>query len=518
MDGFGLRPLKRGILITALSAIPFTGLLADEMNDLRMLLDSGAYEEVVKRGESLLEENPKSPDAGRLNQIVGEAKYYTRGERGRSYDNFVEARKKGVADAALYLGRLAMADYDFPAAQKHYADFKTLKKKSGSSAGEVISVEESDLKEGSALFERVRDIIVIDGVKVDKNGFLRKLRLPLSAGRVVETNELPLHPEGMELGETAYISESGDFMMWSQMDEESGYMRIMEANRLTDGSLSEPVASSDILGRGGDAVNPFLTADGTTLYYACNGEGSMGGYDIFMATRDPQTGEYLQPINAGIPFNSYGDDYLLAIDEENGVGWWATDRHFLPGNQIMLYVFLLPEKRVNIDGTPEEKRERSKLEDFKITWTPLASEVSEEDEEDEESPDTLQDDMAAGPKATQEELEASYRAKAEEIRKIEPGQKPRRHECRIPLKGGKFIFSADDVNSEEQKAMVDNYIAQEKIYSANAAELSKLRREYAEKPTAPLGQRIRSLENIVQKENAGLQQLLSQLYRALGYK
>ncbi|MBD5419194.1 MAG: hypothetical protein HDR48_04065 [Bacteroides sp.] len=509
-------PLIKGALIICSLSFPSLAnaqTAGADVEELREMVEAGEYRAAVRTGEEMLAENPAASKAGQIHQLLGEALYYTRGKREDSRDHFVEARKKGVADAALYLGRLSMADYDFPSAKKHYTDYRTLKKKSAN-ANEELADEESYLSEAVTLFERVRELAVIDAVAVDKSGFFKHLRLPISAGRVVSVSELPLRQDGKERGEAAYISESGDLMMWSEEDEESGMMHIMEATKLTDGTLSDPIPSSDILGREGDAINPFLTADGTTLYYATNGEGSMGGFDIFIATRDPQTGEYLQPVNAGIPFNSYGDDYLLAIDEENGVGWWATDRHYLGDDKVTLYVFMLPDARKNIEASDEEKRKRSKLDDIRVTWQPLDKDSDEDSDEDEE--DNQQE--AGESKPTAEELAAEYRAKAAEIRQIQPGQRPRKHECNIPIKGGKMIYSADDVSTSEQKMIVERCIELEKEYKASEKELDKLRREYAANPSQTLGQRILQMESRVQKEYASLTQMHSQLYRALGYK
>lgn len=439
--------------------------------------------------------------------------YYTRGSRVESRPLFEEAAKRGDADAALYLGRLSMLDYDFPAAGKHYADYRSLKKKSRQAVDPIIADEEASLKEARTLFERVRDLVVIDAYEANRDEFYKQLHLPLSAGRVVDSRTLPVKSDGVELGPTGYISESGDVIMWSQMDEESGLMRICEANILTDGSLSETVMAPEFLGNGGDAINPFLSADGTTLYYASNGDGTIGGYDIFMASRDPQTGEYLQPVNLGIPFNSYGDEYLLAIDEENGVGWWATDRHYLPDNRIVLYLFEWTGERKNLNASDEEKRKRSRLDNIRDTWVPIASAQKEDDSDDEDTDEALTEELP-----DMETLVRKYEGKAAEIRRIQPGQKPRREDCRIPLGGGKYILSADDVKDGMQKSLVEEYIRLSRDYETEQKELDKMRRRYALGEDVQLGRKIASAENIMQKKYQELTNILSQLYKSIGRK
>lgn len=55
-------------------------------------------------------------------------------------------------------------------------------------------------------------------------------------------------------------------------------MQLYSRIRLLDGwSEPEPLTS---LNEQGNVNYPFLMSDGITLYYASDGEGSLGGYDI----------------------------------------------------------------------------------------------------------------------------------------------------------------------------------------------------------------------------------------------
>ena len=212
-----------------------------------------------------------------------------------------------------------------------------------------------------------------------------------------------------------------------------------------------------------------------------------------------------------MPFNSSADDYLLAVDEENGVGWWATDRHLLD-EEVMLYVFLLPEGRKNFEGTSEEKRERGVLDDIRVTW--IAQDSEDEDTDDDEeseiskTPEQLEQEQA--------EREKHYREKAAEIRKIQPGLKPRRHDCRIPVGPGKYIYSVDDVRSESEKRLVGEYIRAEKNLAALKSDLDRKRRTYSVRPDNNLGSEIITLEKQVENGKIEVTTILSALYKELG--
>jgi len=102
---------------------------------------------------------------------------------------------------------------------------------------------------------------------------------------------------------------------------------------------------------GGNAIFPYLMSDGVTLYYASDGDGSLGGYDIFITRNDGE--KYLQPQNVGMPYNSPANDYLLAIDELTGAGWWATDRN-APEGKVTIYVYVPRDVRKNYSVDRED--------------------------------------------------------------------------------------------------------------------------------------------------------------------
>ena len=102
-----------------------------------------------------------------------------------------------------------------------------------------------------------------------------------------------------------------------------------------------------------------------TLYFANDGENSIGGLDIFITRRDGDG--FLQPTNIGLPYNSPYNDYLLAIDEEKGIGWWATDRNRIP-DMVTVYVFIPSDMRVNYPVDSENLAERALITSYRDTW------------------------------------------------------------------------------------------------------------------------------------------------------
>lgn len=368
----------------------------------------------------------------------------------------------------LLKGRLAFLEYDFDEARRLYSQYRRTLKKSDSNSELELFENQLDLAENA--LERVEKIQIIDEIEVDADTFFKAYRLPISAGRLTDSSEIPFKEDADDASMT-FVNEKGNFMMWSRTDE-NGMTSIVESSRLTDGSWEEPTPLPDMLGNGGNVDYPFMMADGTTLYFASDGEDSMGGYDIFIAGKDLSTGEYRQPQNMGMPYNSPFDDYMLAIDEENGIGWWASDRNLIPG-QLTVYVFLVNDMRVNHDPDNENIIDFASLKDTHLTV-----------EEDTD-------------------LDSLKRM----IREIKPGVAEKEVEFIFPVAAGLTYTSMSDFKSSSAASMMKKYMADKKALENDIEELKSLRVKYHESNLSgrnALSGNIKSLETKVEENSRQL--------------
>ena len=195
------------------------------------------------------------------------------------------------------------------------------------------------------MLSHVEKILVVDSINVAKDAFLDSYRLRPSTGSLLTGEEVENLLQGigkpsMFAGQpsTGFTNEYKDYLIWAQPDT-TGYLRLAESVRLINGKWDAPHFTSTLLNFGMEmpedsAVNsnaafPFMADDGQSLYFAADNDKSLGGYDIFLSRKDPSEGKYLIPLNLGMPFNSAYDDYMMVLDRQTGVGWWATDRNQL---------------------------------------------------------------------------------------------------------------------------------------------------------------------------------------------
>lgn len=249
-------------------------------------------------------------------------------------------------------GREAYLNYDFELAKEKYEKYSQILKKTHDDYGKELLEEyirQLEIAENS--LENVQKIEIIDRIDVPAPDFFKYIKLPRSGGKIISPNVATLKNRDNS-SDFAYSSEADDLMIWSEIGDDN-MEHIMQSERLLDGTWEMPVKVAEILNDGGNARNPFLLNDGVTLYFSGDGEGSMGGYDLFVATKDPATGEFRQPVALGFPFNSPFNEYLMAIDDDNGIGWWVTDRNQLDG-QVSIYVFKTNDIRKNYVIEEEE--------------------------------------------------------------------------------------------------------------------------------------------------------------------
>lgn len=381
-------------------------------------------------------------------------------------------------DESVQAARNSLERYDFPEVSKYLS---VAKKKMRSDiryeTGEVEMLERQ-LDLAKSFIRRVEKIQILDSIAVSKEDFFKAYRLPASAGSIEGPDALPFKVKDVE---TVFTNEEGDFKMWAQPDS-TGFYNIAESIMLTDGSWSAPVMAPESLGEGANAEFPFMMPDGVTLYFASDGEGSMGGYDIFVATRDAQTGEYLQPQNIGMPYNSPFDDYMMAIDEENGVGWWATDRNQL-GDDLTVYLFKVNDTRTNYDPDEEEKdiEDLALITDYRYTIDP----------------------------------DEDYSELLKEIKNISPERKKKKY-FHFPKKGGGEYTSLDDFQTSGGREAMKKYLDAKHTFDSDLSTLAEMRRQVSQSPSPDLKDRIRLLEKAIESERENLFKLRNEVYREEG--
>ena len=217
--------------------------------------------------------------------------------------------------------------------------------------------KEEQARIGANMITATAKVVFVDSVVVDKTAFLQSLRLNAGCGVLgywKESFQSSTADNKEILHTTTYMNEFQDRMLFSAKDA-SGKMKLhcqYKVDDSWDGGTPLGLVGSD-----GDECNPYLLSDGMTMYYASNTTGGLGGYDIYVTRYNTDTKNFLKSENMGMPYNSPDNEYFMAIDETNHLGWLVTDRK-QPEGKVCIYVFVPSETREVYVMEPESQELR----------------------------------------------------------------------------------------------------------------------------------------------------------------
>lgn len=242
--------------------------------------------------------------------------------------------------------------------------FAQRKKPIGMKTKEPQEVSAQGMKLFKTMLPATAKVMFIDSVVVPKSDFLRHVPLSKESGVIRTSDAHADFPNQMGL----YENELGLRRIYAKGD--SAQSALYTQNKLGDNWGGEAQITDFDQAQYSHQNYPFLASDGVTLYFSAEGSESMGGRDIFMSSFDSDKASWYKPQNLGLPFNSTANDYLLAIDDLDTLGWLVTDRR-QPKDMVCIYTFVPTETRQNFNSdnlNDKQLMSYARLMNIKATW------------------------------------------------------------------------------------------------------------------------------------------------------
>ena len=214
------------------------------------------------------------------------------------------------------------------------AQKKKVVKKKETKAKVVATDKKVDNSLFATMLPNTDKLLVIDSVVVDKESFLKHLDLQNENGYV-----------GIENDNAWFINALKNKKIYASGDSLSGRKLILAYYVNSRWEDRRPISELNTLFS--DINFPFLMPDATTLFFSAKGHNSIGGFDIYTTRLDVDNGGFYIPDNYGLPYNSTANDYFLAIDERNNLGWLVSDR-YQPEDKVCIYIFVPNKNRVKL--------------------------------------------------------------------------------------------------------------------------------------------------------------------------
>ena len=157
---------------------------------------------------------------------------------------------------------------------------------------------------------------------------------------------------------------------------------IYVCHRLPNGRWSEPENLGPQINTVGEEKSPFIHADNQTLYFTSNGHLGYGGDDLFMSSKDAK-GKWGPVKNLGYPINTIENEGSLFITADGTTAYYASDRSDSRGG-LDLYTFEMrsdvrPIRTLWVKGRVFDKKTKnglpSAVELTDLTTREIASKV-----------------------------------------------------------------------------------------------------------------------------------------------
>ncbi|MDG1330846.1 MAG: OmpA family protein [Crocinitomicaceae bacterium] len=118
-----------------------------------------------------------------------------------------------------------------------------------------------------------------------------------------------------------------------------------------------------------DEMSPFFHEVSSVLFFSSNGLNSMGGLDIFKAPYNKQNKGFDNPVNMGSPINSSRDDAYMIWDAMLNIGYFSSDREDCEaGHCYDIYRVVNEPIRIFLEGYAYDNDTGDPLPETKLTF------------------------------------------------------------------------------------------------------------------------------------------------------
>lgn len=288
----------------------------------------------------------------------------------------IEAQKKGRVKKAKVqnvsqrsVGKL-LAEYQFEEAESL---LKQLLLKQSNKANDSLFQQLEIAKVGRQMLEKTEKVVFIDSIVLPYNRLLEGYKIRKNIGTLMW--------KGGSYSEnsmsTVYVPSLNDKAFFSEKDS-TGYYHLCSSYKIRE-DWDTPKYLNGLQLLEENQSFPFVLSDGLTLYYTADGKRNLAGKDIYVTQYNASEHYFVHPENLGMPFNSIYNDFLYVVDEENKLGWFASDR-YQPKGYICIYIFIPNSLRevynvAEISG--EELRRLARINSISDTWKGHETEVKE---------------------------------------------------------------------------------------------------------------------------------------------
>jgi hypothetical protein len=244
-----------------------------------------------------------------------------------------------------FLARAFHLSYNFKEALSEYKKFEATAEKKQLSRSDY-KAQKLSAESGLNLMNSIKDVQVLEKTEAEKSSFYRYMNIDPSIGKIISTPKELLSKLDLKSKEehVLFLPNNGKKIFFSSKGKDGLTGKDIYVTSRTNGAFSPPTKLKSSVNTEFDEDFAFMHPNGSTLYFASKGHGSMGGYDIFRCEWDATLNDFGPAINMDFAINTPDDDLFFITDSLNTTAYFASSRLTSPDK---LYVY-----RVFVNGIP----------------------------------------------------------------------------------------------------------------------------------------------------------------------
>ena len=244
-----------------------------------------------------------------------------------------------------YLARAYHLSYNFKEAMVEYEKFETSAEKKQLAKSDC-KAQKLSAESGLNLMNSIKDVQVLEKTEAEKSSFYRYMNIDAAIGKIISTPKDLLSKLDLKSKEehVFFLPSNGKKIFFSSKGKDGLTGKDIYTTSRVNGTFTPPVKLKSSVNTEFDEDFAFMHPNGSTLYFASKGHGSMGGYDIFRCEWDATISDFGPAINMDFAINTPDDDLFFITDSLNTTAYFASSRLTSPDK---LYVY-----RVFVNGIP----------------------------------------------------------------------------------------------------------------------------------------------------------------------
>lgn len=158
---------------------------------------------------------------------------------------------------------------------------------------------------------------------------------------------VPLSINSTNFNETHACFSPDGTQIWFTSDRPGGYggRDIYVSHKMPDGTWGPSMNAGPNINTELDEESPFLSPDGSILYFSSEGHNSIGGFDIFQSKKSVHDDSWLPAENIGYPINTANDD-IFFLPTPDGQRFYYSSRKLGGVGESDLYVIVFPDEDI----------------------------------------------------------------------------------------------------------------------------------------------------------------------------